>query len=54
MPGGPDEEHALGDLGADVPEAGGGLQEVDDLADLLLDPVVAGDVGEGGRGRSVL
>ncbi len=42
-----DEQHALGDLGPDLLEAAGRLQEVDDLADLLLDPVVAGDVVEG-------
>ena len=54
VPGGPDEEDALRDLGPDLLEPGRGLQEVDDLADLLLDAVVAGHVGEGGRGRSVL
>ena len=49
-PGRADEQHALGDLGPDLLEAGRGLQEVDDLADLLLDPGVAGHVVEGGRG----
>ncbi len=47
-----DQEHALGDLGPDLLEAGRGLEEVDDLADLLLDAGVAGDVVEGG-GRPV-
>ena len=37
VPGRADEQHALGDLGPDLLEAGGGLEEVDDLADLLLD-----------------
>ena len=46
---GPDQQDALGDLGPDLLEPAGRLQEVDDLADLLLDPVVAGDVGEGRR-----
>ena len=45
-----DQQHALGDLGADLLEAGRRLEEVDDLADLLLDAGVAGDVLEGGRG----
>ena len=48
--GGPDEQHALGDAGADLGEAVRGLEEVDDLADVLLHAVVAGDVGEGGAG----
>ena len=43
-----DEEDALGDLGTDLFEAAGRTQEIDDLADLHLDPVVAGDVSEGG------
>ncbi len=43
-----DEKDPLGDLGPDVPEAVGGLQEVDDLGDLDLDALVAGHVGEGG------
>jgi hypothetical protein len=30
------------------------LQEVDDLGDLLLDALVAGDVVEGGARRSVV
>jgi hypothetical protein len=51
--GGPDEQHALGDAGADLAELLGVLEEVDDLADLLLHALVAGDVGEGGAGRSV-
>ena len=41
-----DEEHPLGDTGADLAEAVGHAQEVDDLGDLLLDAFVAGDVGE--------
>ncbi len=45
-----DEQDPLGDLGADVAEAVRGLQEVDDLADLDLDALVAGHVGEGGPG----
>ena len=32
VPGGPDEQHALGDAGADLAELLGDLQEVDDLA----------------------
>ncbi len=44
---GADQEDALGDAGADLAEALGVLEEVDDLGDLLLDAVVAGDVGEG-------
>ena len=43
-----DEQHALGDAGADLLEPLGHLQEVDDLSDLLLHALVAGDVGEGG------
>ena len=44
---GPDQQHALGDAGADLAEPLGRLEEVDDLADLLLHALVAGDVGEG-------
>ena len=44
-----DEQHALGDAGADLAEPLGHAQEVDDLGDLLLDAFVAGDVGERGR-----
>ena len=43
-----DQQHALGDAGADLLEAVGRSEEVDDLADLQLDAVVAGHVGEGG------
>ena len=46
--GGTDQQDALGDAGADLAEALGVLQEVDDLVDLGLDALVAGDVGEGG------
>ena len=49
---GADQQHALGDAGADVAEALGVLQEVDDLGDLLLHALVAGDVGEG-RARAL-
>ena len=42
----PDEQHALRDAGADLAEPLGHLQEVDDLSDLLLHALVAGDVGE--------
>ena len=45
-----DEQHALGHPGADLAEPLGHAQEVDDLGDLLLDALVAGDVGERGRG----
>ena len=48
-----DEQHALGHPGADLAEALGHPQEVDHLGDLLLDALVAGDVGERG-GRLVL
>ena len=44
-----DEQDALGDAGADLLEPLGHAQEVDDLGDLLLDAVVAGDVVERGR-----
>ena len=44
-----DQQHALRYSGPDLPEAAGGLEEVDDLADLLLHAGVAGDVGEGRR-----
>ena len=47
---GTDEQDALGDAGADLAELLGVLQEVDDLADLLLHALVAGDVGEGRAG----
>jgi hypothetical protein len=40
------EQHALGDPGADLGEALGRLEEVDDLLDVLLHAVVAGHVGE--------
>ena len=49
-----DEQHALGDAGADLPELLWVLQEVDDLRDLVLHALVAGDVGEGRPGRSVV
>ena len=49
-PGRADQQHALGDFGADLLEAGGGLEEVDHLADLLLHAGVARHVLEGGRG----
>ena len=52
VPGGPDEQHALGDAGADLGEAVGRLEEVDDLLDVLLHALVAGDVGEG-RARAL-
>ena len=48
--GRPDEQDALGDPGTDLGEPAGGLQEVDDLLDVLLDAVVAGHVGEGRAG----
>ena len=44
--GRPDEEHALGDTGADPLEPLRLLQELHQLGDLLLDVVVAGDVRE--------
>ena len=43
------EQHALGDAGADGLEAGGVLQELLDLLQLLDRLVAAGDVGEGDR-----
>ena len=43
-----DEQDALGDAGADLAEPLGHPQEVDDLGDLLLHALVAGDVGERG------
>ena len=46
------QEHALGHARADLLEPLGHLEEVDDLLDLLLHALVAGDVGEG-RGRLV-
>jgi hypothetical protein len=45
--GRPDQQHALGDAGADLGEPLRVLQEVDDLGDVLLDALVAGHVGEG-------
>ncbi len=45
-----DQEHALRDAGADRLEAGRVLEELDDLPDLLLDGVVAGDVPKRRRG----
>ena len=50
VPGGPVEQHALRDLGADGVEAGGVLEEVLDLLELLDRLVAAGDVGEGDLG----
>ena len=50
--GRPDEQHALRHPGADLAEPLGHPQEVDDLGDLLLHALVAGDVGER-RGRLV-
>src|ERR1700693_3511158 len=47
--GRPHEQDPLRDLRPDLLEAGGRLEEVDHLADLLLDAGVAGDVVEGGR-----
>ena len=48
-----DEQDPLGDQGADLLVAPRRLQELHDLADLLLDPEVARHVGEGGL-RTVL
>ena len=42
-----DEQHAFRHAGADLFEAAGGLEEVDDLTDLLFDALVAGHVVEG-------
>ena len=47
--GRPDEQHALGDAGADLLELGRVAEELDHLADVGLDGVVAGDVVEGRR-----
>src|SRR5690606_30773763 len=44
-----DEQHALGDLGADAQVLLRVLEEVDDLDELLLGCLVPGDVVEGGR-----
>ena len=44
---GADEQHAFRHPGADLLETAGRLEEVDDFADLLFDPLVAGDVIEG-------
>ena len=48
VPGGPTSKHPLRDPCTDVAKAAGGLEEIDDFADFLLDAVVAGDVSEGG------
>ena len=48
VPGGAGEQHALRDLRAEPAVLVGVAQEVDDLGELLLDLVDAGDVGEGG------
>ena len=45
--GAADHQHALRDLAAELLELGRVLQEVDDLGDLLLRLVDAGDVREG-------
>ena len=50
VPGRADQEHALGDAGADLLELAGVLEEVDHLGDLLLHAAVAGHVGEGRLG----
>ena len=49
-PGRPDEQDALRDARTDLLEALRHAQEVDDLLDLQLHAVVAGDVGERGGG----
>ena len=49
VPGGPTSRMPFGHAGADLAEALGHAQEVDDFGDLLLDALVAGDVGERGR-----
>ena len=46
VPGGPDEQHALGDLAAELLELGRVLQELDDLAELFLGLVDARHVLE--------
>ena len=48
VPGGPTSSMPFGHAGADLAEALGHAQEVDDFGDLLLDAFVAGDVGERG------
>jgi len=45
-----DEKHAFGNARPDRGELRGVAEKLDDLADLLLHGVVAGDVGEGGVG----
>ena len=45
-----DQQHALGHACADLTEPLGPAQEVDHFGDLLLDALVAGDVGERGAG----
>ena len=45
-----DEQHAFGHTCADLLEAARRLEEVDDLADLLFDALIAGDVVEGRPG----
>ena len=40
------QQHALRNFGADVGEAPGVLEEVNDFADFLLDTLVTGDVGK--------
>jgi hypothetical protein len=47
---GPDQQHALGDLAAQGGELLGGLEEVDDLLQLLLGLLDAGDVVEAHAG----
>ena len=49
-----DEQDALRDQRADLFVATGRLQELDDLADLLFDAEVTGDVGEGGLGSILI
>ena len=51
VPGGPTSSMPFGMRAPISPNLLGELQEVDDLADLLLHALVAGDVGEG-RARS--
>ena len=50
VPGGPEEQHALGDPGAEPAEPLGVGEEVLDLLQLLDRLVGAGDVGEGDTG----
>ena len=54
VPGGPTSRMPLGILAPISLKRCGRLEEVDDLADLQLDALVAGDVVEGGPGRSVV